>query len=190
MKKYGIIALLFALLFCTACGEQAPATKPPADSLMQESRFEIENGKIISQTLNTVSTDKKTNYTYTKEAGVESLATGNAAGNCSLTFAQMQKALETLAAYTADPGIGFTGPCKNGLLKTDTRWIEVMAEMEKAENEWRFVYSISENTIKPLEGKYTGLKGYGMLQLSNLDQFGNITDGSNQGKSCYIFIDK
>jgi hypothetical protein len=46
------------------------------------------------------------------------------------------------------------------------------------------VFIISENTIKPQVGKYTGLKGYGMLQLSNLDQFGNITDGSNQGKSC------
>ena len=189
MKKCSVALLILTLIFCTACTD-TPATKPPADSLMQESRFEIADGKVTSQTLNTVSADKKTNYAYTNAGGVESLAAGNAAGNCSLTFAQMQKVLETLAAYTADPGVEFAGSCKNGLLKTDTRWIEVMAEMEKAENEGRFVYSISENTIKPQVGKYTGLKGYGMLQLSNLDQFGNITDGSNQGKSCYIFIDK
>ena len=191
MKRNGIIVMLTVLLLlCTACGEKVPATKPPADSLMQESQFEIADGKVTSQRLNTVSADKKTNYTYTNTGGVESLAAGSAAGNCSLTFAQMQKLLETLAAYTTDPGIGFAGPYKTGTLKTDVRWIEALAGSEKSENEWRFVYSISENTIKPLSGKYTGLKGFGMLQLSNLDALGNITDGSNQGKHCFIFIDK
>ncbi|MBR6555470.1 MAG: hypothetical protein IKT90_04565 [Clostridia bacterium] len=190
MKKLGMIALIFTLILCTACGQTAPPTKPPADSLMQESWFELADGKVTSQTLNTVSADKKTNYTYSNVGGVESLATGSAAGNTNLTFTQMQTLLETLAAYTADPGIGFAGPYGTCQLKTDARVIEGMATVEGTENLWRFVYSVGEKAIKPLTGQYTGLKGYGMLTISNIDRNGNITDGSNQGKWCDIFIDQ
>ena len=190
MKKLAMIALVFALILCTACGQTTPPTKPPADSLLQESWFELADGKVTSQTLNTVSADKKTNYTYSNIGGVESLATGSAAGNCNLTFAQMQTLLETLAAYTAEPGIGFAGPYGMCQLKTDVRLIEGMAMVQAGANTWRYVYSMGENAIKPLTGEYTGLKGYGMLIISNLDRNGNILDGSNQGKHCYIFIDQ
>ena len=190
MKKLGMIALIFTLILCTACGQTAAPTKPPADSLMQESWFEIENGKVTAQTMNTVSADKKTNYAYSYVGGVESLAAGSAAGNSNLTFAQMQILLETLAAYTVDPGIGFPGPYGICQLKTDARIIEGMAMTEGDGSRWRFVYSVGENTIKPLTGQYTGLKGYGMLTISNVDRNGHITDGSNQGKWCDIFINQ
>ena len=112
--------------------------------------------------------------------------TGGAHGK--LTFAQMQKAIDCIAAYSSDPGFAFAGPYDDCEYRPETVWYAVADEAPQAVT-WFFVYSLSENSIKPLEGKYTGARTVGVLTLNNIDYVGNITDGSNQGKWCYFFID-
>lgn len=188
MKKLLPILLVFLLLLCTACGEKAPIT-PPDDSLMMKSTFDIAEGKVTEKVLHSVSPDFKNYYAYTLKDGQESLQEGTGGAHGKLTFAQMQKAMDCIAAYSSDPGFAFAGPYDDCEYRPETVWYAVADEAPQAVT-WFFVYSLSENSIKPLEGKYTGARTGGVLTLNNIDYVGNITDGSNQGKWCYFFIDQ
>lgn len=187
MKKLLPILLVFLLLLCTACGEKDPIT-PPDDSLMMKSTFDIEKGKVTEKMLHSVSPDFKNYYAYTLKDGQESLQEGTGGAHGKLTFAQMQKAMDCIAAYSSHPGFAFAGPYDDCEYRPETVWYAVADEAPQAVT-WFFVYSLSENSIKPLEGKYTGARTGGVLTLNNIDDVGNITDGSNQGKWCYFFID-
>ncbi len=188
MKKLLPILLVFLLLLCTACGEKDPIT-PPDDSLMMKSTFDIAEGKVTEKMLHSVSPDFKNYYAYTLKDGQESLQEGTGGAHGKLTFAQMQKAMDCIAAYSSDPGFAFAGPYDDCEYRPETVWYAVADKAPQAVT-WFFVYSLSENSIKPLEGKYTGARTGGVLTLNNIDYVGNITDGSNQGKWCYFFIDK
>ena len=188
MKKLLPILLVFLLLLCTACGEKDPIT-PPDDSLMMKSTFDIAEGKVTEKMMHSVSPDFKNYYAYTLKDGQESLQEGTGGALGKLTFAQMQKAMDCIAAYSSDPGFAFAGPYDDCEYRPETVWYAVADEAPQAVT-WFFVYSLSENSIKPLEGKYTGARTGGVLTLNNIDYVGNITDGSNQGKWCYFFIDQ
>ena len=188
MKKLLPILLVFLLLLCTACGEKDPIT-PPDDSLMMKSTFDIAEGKVTEKMMHCVSPDFKNYYAYTLKDGQESLQEGTGGAHGKLTFAQMQKAMDCIAAYSSDPGFAFAGPYDDCEYRPETVWYAVADEAPQAVT-WFFVYSLSENSIKPLEGKYTGARTGGVLTLNNIDYVGNITDGSNQGKWCYFFIDQ
>ena len=188
MKKLLPILLVFLLLLCTACGEKDPIT-PPDDSLMMKSTFDIAEGKVTEKVLHSVSPDFKNYYAYTLKDGQESLQEGNGGAHGKLTFAQMQKAMDCIAAYSSDPGFAFSGPYDDCEYRPETVWYAVADEAPQAVTGF-FVYSLSENSIKPLEGKYTGARTGGVFTLNNIDYVGNIIDGSNQGKWCYFFIDQ
>ncbi len=188
MKKYVAMLLLLVLALCTACGEK-PSAQPPKNSLMQQSDFTIADGKVTEKNLKSVSADYKTYYAYTLSAGVESLEEGSGGARSQLTFAQLQKALDCLAIYSKDPGFAFAGPYEQCTFRPEAEWY-MLGDTAPGEFQWHFVYSISENTIKPLEGKYTGARSFGVLSLTNIDYYGNITDGTKQGKHCRVFIDK
>lgn len=188
MKKSMIaLLLLVALLLCTACGEKIP-TQPPKDSLMMESDISIADGKVTKQVLNTVSSDYKTYYTYTKTESTQLLADGIGGKSTKLTFAQMQTMLDQVAAYTAQADFPFAGPYETGKFRADDRWYAV-ADTAPEAHTFFFVYSVSAQTIQPLTTAYSGDRTRGFLVLNNIDSYGNITDGSHQGKWCYIFID-
>ena len=189
MKKLLPILLVFLLLLCTACGEKEDPITPPADSLMMKSTFDIAEGKVTEKMMHSVSPDFKNYYAYTQKDGQESLQEGTGGAHGKLTFAQMQKAMDCIAAYSSDPGFAFAGPYDDCEYRPETVWYAVADEAPQAVT-WFFVYSLSENSIKPLEGKYTGARTGGVLTLNNIDYVGNITDGSNQGKWCYFFIDQ
>ena len=188
MKRVFTMLLLIALVFCTACGNP-PSNQPPKDSLMMESTFAIADGKVTEKNLNSVSADYKNYYAYTLSDGAETLEEGKGGKSSKLTFAQLQKALDCLAAYTADPGLAFAGPYETGIFRPDERWF-VVGDKAPEEFQWFFVYSVSQNTLTPLNGTYSGSREFGLLSLNNIDAFGNVTDGTNQGKWCYVFLDK
>lgn len=187
MKKLIPILLILSLLLCTACGKEDRVT-PPANSLMMKSTFAIDKGKVIEKQLHSVSPDFKNYYVYTLKDGQESLAEGTGGAHGKLTFSQMQKAMDCIAAYSSDPGFAFAGPYETCEYRPEDRWYVVADEAPKAFT-WFFVYSVSENSIKPLEGSYTGDRTGGVFSLNNIDDMGIITDGTKQGKWCYFFID-
>ncbi len=187
MKKLITVLLVFALALCTACGEKDPIT-PPADSLMMKSTFDSVDGKVTEKQLHSVSPDFKNYYAYTLKDGQESLEEGTGGAHGKLTFAQMQKAMDCIAAYSSDPGFAFAGPYDDCDYRPETVWYAIADEAPQA-NTWFFVYSVGENSLKPLEGSYTGARNSGIFSLNNIDYVGNITDGTKQGKWCYIFID-
>ena len=188
MKKSMLaLLLLFALILCTACGEKTP-TQPPKDSLMMESNISSADGKVTKQVLNTVSSDYKIYYTYTKTESAQQLTDGTGGKSTKLTFAQMQTMLDKVAAYTAEADFPVAGPYETGRFQADDRWY-VVADNAPEANEFFFVYSVSTQTIQPLTTAYSGDRTRGFLSLNNIDAYGNITDGSLQGKWCYFFID-
>ena len=189
MKKFIAVLLVFALALCTACGEKEDPITPPADSLMMKSTFDIAEGKVTEKVLHSVSPDFKNYYAYTLKVGQESLEEGTGGAHGKLTFAQMQKAMDCIAAYSSDPGFAFAGPYDDCEYRPEDRWY-LVGDTAPQEFTWFFVYSVGENSIKPLEGKYTGARTGGVFVLNNIDYIGNITDGSNQGKWCYFFIDQ
>lgn len=187
-KQYGMFLLAAVLLLCAACGKE-PVNQPPADSRMQASSFAIADGKVTEKVLNCVSADYKNDYTYTLSNGVESRKEGSGGVSSAVTFAQLQKALDTLAAYTAEPGLPFAGPYSRGTFQPDKNWY-VVGDAEPQENQCFFVYSVSQNQLVPLEGAYTGGRTLGVLSFSNLNDLGIPMDGSSQGKWCYVFLDQ
>lgn len=187
MKKLITVLLVFALALCTACGEKDSIT-PLADSLMMKSTFDIVEGKVTEKQLHSVSPDFKNYYAYTLKEGQETLADGTGGAHGKLTFAQMQKAMDCIAAYSSDPGFAFAGPYDDCDYRPETHWYAVGDEAPQ-DFTWFFVYSVGGNTVKPLEGSYTGARNIGIFCLNNIDYYGNLTDGTNQGKWCYFFID-
>ena len=188
MKKMLAILLLSGLTFCTACGKN-PDIRPPNDSLMQESTFTIADGKVTAKTLNSVSADHKTYYTYTLSDAAESTKDASSGAASTLTFAQPQAALDCPAAYTAHPGLAFAWPYESGAFHPNEQWYAI-GDTAPGEYEWFFVYSVSKNTLTPLTGTYSGSRSLGVLSLNNIDNYGNITDGTDQGKWCYAFLDQ
>lgn len=128
-------------------------------------------------------------HTSSLSDGAESLQEGKSGKASALTFAQLQKALDCLAAYTADPGLAFAGPYETGTFRPDARWYTVGDQAPQAFQSF-FVYSVSKNTLTPLNGTYSGSRNLGVLSVNNIDGYGNITDGTKQGKWCYVFLDK
>lgn len=189
MKRSLACLLLMALLLCTACS-QTPDVCPPEDCVMLESTFVIADGKVTEKTMHCAAADYTKYYTYIMDQGVETLKEGKSGVSSPLTFAQLQAALDCLAAYVGRPDFdGYAGPYENGTFRPESRWY-VMGDQDPGEHQWFFAYSVSKNTLTPLHGKYTGSRIHGTLSMSNLDRFGNVTDGTNQVKWCYVFFDQ